>query len=138
VVIKLRWTWLYQQHPEQLDQKYDDIALGGINKTALSISKDSGFSVDEDTSIKIDNWSDILKYKEENSEADFDPATFKPEITGEVTADDTDETDNTDSVTSFAVTADAADDWSQYVSVTLDNNTGVLDIKLLEHSINCH
>jgi hypothetical protein len=48
-------------------------------KTALSISKDSGFSVDEDTSIKIDNWSDILKYKEENSEADFDPATFKPE-----------------------------------------------------------
>jgi hypothetical protein len=116
------------------DQKYDDIALGGINKTALSISKDSGFSVDEDTSIKIDNWSDILKYKEENSEADFDPATFKPEITGEVTADDTDETDNTDSVTSFAVTADAADDWSQYVSVTLDNNTGVLDIKLLEHS----
>jgi hypothetical protein len=116
------------------DQKYDDIALGGINKTALSISKDSGFSVDEDTSIKIDNWSDILKYKEENSEADFDPATFKPEITGEVTVDDTDETDNTDSVTSFAVTADAADDWSQYVSVTLDNNTGVLDIKLLEHS----
>jgi hypothetical protein len=110
------------------------LALGGINKTALSISKDSGFSVDEDTSIKIDNWSDILKYKEENSEADFDPATFKPEITGEVTADDTDETDNTDSVTSFAVTADAADDWSQYVSVTLDNNTGVLDIKLLEHS----
>jgi hypothetical protein len=93
------------------DQKYDDIALGGINKTALSISKDSGFSVDEDTSIKIDNWSDILKYKEENSEADFDPATFKPEITGEVTTDDTDETDNTDSVTSFAVTADAADDW---------------------------
>jgi hypothetical protein len=117
------------------DQKYDDIALGGINKTALSISKDSGFSVDEDTSIKIDNWSDILKYKEENSEADFDPATFKPEITGEVTVDDTDEADNTDSVTSFAVTADAADDWSQYVSVTLDNNTGVLDIKLLEHSI---
>jgi hypothetical protein len=117
------------------DQKYDDIALGGINKTALSISKDSGFSVDEDTSIKIDNWSDILKYKEENSEADFDPATFKPEITGEVTVDDTDETDNTDGVTSFAVTADAADDWSQYVSVTLDNNTGVLDIKLLEHSI---
>jgi hypothetical protein len=116
------------------DQKYDDIALGGINKTALSISKDSGFSVDEDTSIKIDNWSDILKYKEENSEADFDPATFKPEITGEVTVDDTDETDNTDSVTSFAVTADAADDWSQYVSVTLDNNTGVLDIKLLEHN----
>jgi hypothetical protein len=116
------------------DQKYDDIALGGINKTALSISKDSGFSVDEDTSIKIDNWSDILKYKEENSEADFDPATFKPEITGEVTADDTDEADNTDSVTSFAVTADAADDWSQYVSVTLDNNTGVLDIKLLEHN----
>jgi hypothetical protein len=116
------------------DQKYDDIALGGINKTALSISKDSGFSVDEDTSIKIDNWSDILKYKEENSEADFDPATFKPEITGEVTVDDTDETDNTDGVTSFAVTADAADDWSQYVSVTLDNNTGVLDIKLLEHS----
>jgi hypothetical protein len=118
-----------------VDQKYDDIALGGINKTALSISKDSGFSVDEDTSIKIDNWSDILKYKEENSEADFDPATFKPEITGEVTVDDTDEADNTDSVTSFAVTADAADDWSQYVSVTLDNNTGVLDIKLLEHSI---
>jgi hypothetical protein len=117
------------------DQKYDDIALGDINKTALSISKDSGFSVDEDTSIKIDNWSDILKYKEENSEADFDPATFKPEITGEVTVDDTDEADNTDSVTSFAVTADAADDWSQYVSVTLDNNTGVLDIKLLEHSI---
>jgi hypothetical protein len=116
------------------DQKYDDIALGGINKTALSISKDSGFSVDEDTSIKIDNWSDILKYKEENSEADFDPATFKPEITGEVTADDTDETDNTDSVASFAVTADATDDWSQYVSVTLDNNTGVLDIKLLEHN----
>jgi hypothetical protein len=37
------------------DQKYDDIALGGINKTALSISKDSGFSVDKDTSIKIDN-----------------------------------------------------------------------------------
>jgi hypothetical protein len=51
-----------------------------------------------------------------------------------VTADDTDDTDNTDSVTSFAVTADAADDWSQYVSVTLDNNTGVLDIKLLEHN----
>jgi hypothetical protein len=116
------------------DQKYDDIALGGINKTALSISKDSGFSVDEDTSIKIDNWSDILKYKEDHTDTDFDPATFKPEITGEVTTDDTDETDNTDSVTSFAVTADAADDWSQYVSVTLDNNTGVLDIKLLEHN----
>jgi hypothetical protein len=43
-----------------------EINLGGINKTALSISKDSGFSVDEDTSIKIDNWSDILKYKEES------------------------------------------------------------------------
>jgi hypothetical protein len=116
------------------NRQYDNIALGGINKTALSISKDSGFSVDEDTSIKIDNWSDILKYKEENKEADFDPTTFKPEITGEVTTDDTDEADNTDSVTSFAVTADAADDWSQYVSVTLDNNTGVLDIKLLEHN----
>jgi hypothetical protein len=111
-----------------------EINLGGINKTALSISKDSGFSVGEDTSIKIDNWSDILKYKENHTDTDFDPATFKPEITGEVTADDTDETDNTDSVTSFAVTADAADDWSQYVSVTLDNNTGVLDIKLLEHN----
>jgi hypothetical protein len=37
------------------DKKYNDIALGGINKTALSISKDSGFSVDEDTSIKINN-----------------------------------------------------------------------------------
>jgi hypothetical protein len=110
------------------------VTLSGINKTALSISKDSGFSVDEDTSIKIDNWSDILKYKEDHTDTDFDPATFKPEITGEVTTDDTDETDNTDSVTSFAVTADAADDWSQYVSVTLDNNTGVLDIKLLEHN----
>jgi hypothetical protein len=110
------------------------VTLGGINKTALSISKDSGFSVDEDTSIKINNWSDILKYKVDHTDTDFDPATFKPEITGEVTADDTDNTNNTDSVTSFAVTADAADDWSQYVSVTLDNNTGVLDIKLLEHN----
>jgi hypothetical protein len=58
---------LFQQHPEQPDLPCVMIlALGGINKTALSISKDSGFSVDEDTSIKIDNWSDILKYKEES------------------------------------------------------------------------
>jgi hypothetical protein len=51
-----------------------------------------------------------LKYKVDHTDTDFDPATFKPEITGEVTADDTDNTNNTDSVTSFAVTADAADD----------------------------